>query len=179
MKLLDKDREVNIYGKLYLLSDHHWFHKNIIEYSNRPFSGVDEMNREMTGRWNEVVGPDDTMLHIGDIAMGKRAYLPKVVENLSGYKILIKGNHDRSDKQMLDAGFDEVYKELTIVTSGGKRIMVRHKPQDADKLIGYSFQFHGHTHSDIKMNGKYINFSVEAWDYYPVDIDNVFKMIGI
>tara|TARA_Y100000310_G_C20670251_1_gene809873 strand:- start:680 stop:847 length:168 start_codon:yes stop_codon:yes gene_type:complete len=45
--------------------------------------------------------------------------------------------------------------------------------------IVFQIQFHGHTHSEVKVDGKLVNFSVEAWDYYPVDIQDVFKMIGL
>lgn len=53
------------------------------------------MNAEIVRRWNEVVMPDDTVYHLGDVALGKiDDSLPRVGE-LNGYKVLILGNHDR------------------------------------------------------------------------------------
>lgn len=47
-------------------SDQHIGHKNIIAYSNRPFSNVDEMTEELVRRHNERVRPDDLVYQLGD-----------------------------------------------------------------------------------------------------------------
>lgn len=53
------------------------------------------MNREIVNRWNERVDPDDTVVVLGDVAMGTlRESLP-LIELLHGTKILVAGNHDR------------------------------------------------------------------------------------
>ena len=54
----------------FFTSDHHFGHAKIIEYCKRPFSSVEEMNQVMIDRWNEVVGPDDHVYHLGDFAFG-------------------------------------------------------------------------------------------------------------
>ncbi len=51
---------------LYFTSDTHFGHKNIIQTCNRPFASVDEMDEAMVARWNQRVGPDDTVFHLGD-----------------------------------------------------------------------------------------------------------------
>ena len=38
--------------KIYLTSDLHLSHKNIIKYDNRPYNNVDEMNEDIVKRWN-------------------------------------------------------------------------------------------------------------------------------
>lgn len=100
--------------KIFLTSDNHFFHTNVIRYCNRPFTtnkdalppghtpeelavaiqkDVVEMNDAMVAGWNSVVSPEDTVYHLGDFAFAARAveyYTPK----LNGKKILILGNHD-------------------------------------------------------------------------------------
>ena len=39
---------------IYFTGDEHFGHKNAIKYCNRPFSDVDEMDREIIKRHNEV-----------------------------------------------------------------------------------------------------------------------------
>jgi hypothetical protein len=42
----------------YFTSDSHFFHKKVIEYCNRPFRDVDEMNAYLVNAWNIVVTGD-------------------------------------------------------------------------------------------------------------------------
>ena len=54
----------------FVTSDQHFGHARISELAERPFATVEEMNAELVRRWNEVVGPDDSVLHLGDLALG-------------------------------------------------------------------------------------------------------------
>jgi calcineurin-like phosphoesterase family protein len=63
-------------AKVFFTSDTHFNHANIISYCSRPFSSADEMNREIIARWNAVVGPEDTVYHLGDFAMGRPFEMP-------------------------------------------------------------------------------------------------------
>ncbi|MFV0428696.1 MAG: hypothetical protein ACK5KO_04625 [Arachnia sp.] len=56
----------------FVTSDHHFGHARLIELAERPFSSVSEMNDALIANWNRVVGPTDTVLHLGDLAMGER-----------------------------------------------------------------------------------------------------------
>lgn len=55
---------------IYLISDLHLDHKNIIKYCNRPFSSVEEMNGAIIDNWNEVVKESDFVYLVGDLAFG-------------------------------------------------------------------------------------------------------------
>lgn len=45
--------------KIFFTSDLHFGHKNIIQYDQRPFSSVDEMDAALIERWNRKVSPED------------------------------------------------------------------------------------------------------------------------
>lgn len=79
----------------FFTSDTHFGHERIISLSNRPFRNVDEMNKALVDNWNAVVGPDDHVYHLGDVALGKIAESLPLVGELNGIKHLVVGNHDR------------------------------------------------------------------------------------
>jgi len=56
-------------SKIWFTSDHHFGHKNIIEFSKRPFANVEEMNAELVKRWNERIAKEDKVYHLGDFAL--------------------------------------------------------------------------------------------------------------
>lgn len=56
-------------SKLYFTSDHHFGHKNIIKFSERPFQDVHEMDEVLIQKWNEKVQPEDEVYHLGDVGL--------------------------------------------------------------------------------------------------------------
>lgn len=90
-------------SEVFVTSDLHLNHANIIWYCNRPFGSVEEMNRAITDNWNNAVQPADTVYILGDFAMGDRSKIPALLARLNGYKILVLGNHDnKKDYQHFD-----------------------------------------------------------------------------
>lgn len=53
----------------FVISDYHFRHANIIEYTHRPFSSPGQMDNELLERHYETVDTEDTPIHLGDIAM--------------------------------------------------------------------------------------------------------------
>jgi calcineurin-like phosphoesterase family protein len=53
----------------FFASDHHWWHKNIIEYGERPFANIGEMQEALLQFHNEVVKPEDHVSFLGDVTM--------------------------------------------------------------------------------------------------------------
>jgi len=56
------------------------------------------MDETLITNWNEVVGPEDKVYHLGDIVFSKEDTdsALSLLERLNGKIFLIKGNHDRS-----------------------------------------------------------------------------------
>ena len=54
----------------FVTGDTHFGHRRINELAGRPFATVEEMDAELFRRWNAVVGVDDVVLHLGDLALG-------------------------------------------------------------------------------------------------------------
>lgn len=79
-------------------SDTHFGHKNIAKFTGRPFDNEQstyQMDEALIANWNEVVEPGETVLHLGDVALGKTDETLKSVARCNGTKILGVGNHDQ------------------------------------------------------------------------------------
>ena len=155
---------------LYLTSDNHFFHENIIMYCNRPFSSVEEMNEKMVKRWNKRVGKEDIVVHLGDFSLGKPGPTLDLIDELNGNIFLIKGNHDRRTRTFweLKAGFKRYFKRSIYISDN---ITLSHRPERVKGVIN----LHGHVHNNLSAYHSYgcVNLSVEIWDYYPVNLNNI------
>lgn len=78
---------------IWFTSDTHFGHKNSLRYCGRPFLTVEACDEYMVERWNALVKPEDTIYHLGDVAMHTKPML-RLMKRLNGHKILIIGNHD-------------------------------------------------------------------------------------
>lgn len=151
-------------AKTFFTSDTHFNHANVMKYCSRPFGSVDEMNREMIARWNAVVGPEDTVYHLGDFAMGMPSEWPAILKQLNGArKILIRGSHDRGMAKMLEVGFTEVHQKLE-----WNGWMLQHHPIATNRKL-----LCGHIHEKWTRIGDVINVGVDVWGFTPRTIEEL------
>jgi len=78
---------------VFFTSDLHFWHSNIIGYCDRPYSDVEEMNEKMISNWNDIVGPNDDVVCLGDFSLSTRP-VETTTQRLNGNKFLVPGNHD-------------------------------------------------------------------------------------
>jgi len=157
--------------KVFFISDHHFGHKNIIDFESRPFSDVDEMTTKMIEKWNSVVSKDDKVFHLGDFSFLNRDKTKAIIQELNGYKFLIMGNHDRgrSKSWWLDVGFNEV-SEYPIIYKDF--FFLSHEPMYMNKHMPY-VNLHGHIHCQKYEGNSYFNVCVEHWDYTPLTFEQI------
>ena len=171
-------------------ADLHLGHANIIRYSHRPWADVPAMDAGLVERWNSVVGDDDEVWVLGDVALGQIAEsLPKV-GLLRGRKVLVAGNHDRcwhghGDRaepwieRYLDAGFAEILQGQVPVRIGDVDALACHFPyegdsHDEDRYVDHrpadegAWLIHGHVHERWRVEGRQINVGVDVWGWEPV-----------
>jgi calcineurin-like phosphoesterase family protein len=157
--------------RVFMISDHHFGHKNIIDFESRPFSSADDMTEQMIIKWNSEVEKVDKVFHLGDFSFLNMEKTAQVLSRLNGYKVLIMGNHDRGRGRQwwLDAGFQEVY-EYGIIYGGF--FFLTHEPMYMNKQMPY-VNIHGHIHGQKYEGKQYINVSVEHWEYVPVSFEKI------
>jgi len=146
---------------VWVTSDEHYHHANSIRYDRRPFSSVDEMNREMVRRHNEVVGDDDLVIHAGDFSMAGRQQAQNIISRLKGTHWFLEGSHDKWNK----AQKPPQRLELAIE---GQWVIVDHYCMFTWPKSHYnSCLLFGHSHNDRIYAGKQLNVGVMNNNYYP------------
>jgi calcineurin-like phosphoesterase family protein len=164
-------------GNIYIWSDLHWGHGNVIRYCERPFKDVEEMNEALLHAWKSTVRNGDTIINFGDVSLKlSKEYLATAIHRLPGYKILVMGNHDRKKpvSWWLDAGFNEVYPHPVVYE--GKYIL-SHAIVDIFKGSRF-INIHGHTHNLESGISNCINASVEMTGYKLVLLEGLVSGYG-
>ena len=157
---------------VFVISDHHFYHENIIRYCDRPFKSLREMNYVMTKKWNYVVSKNDTVLHLGDFGFGNKRIVSRVRRKLNGKIYMVKGNHDKHGIAWYDnVGITMIKKPFMI-----GNFLFSHVPKhDIDENI---INICGHSHNNIPLltesgSNKFYNVSVDNMDYTPIRIKDL------
>lgn len=184
---------------IYLTSDTHFAHARILELgAGRPFTNIEHHNEVLVRNWNSVVTPDDTVYHLGDVALGPWPTGLNYVARLNGYITLVPGNHDRIFSGMSHARqerfyddylsvFDAIMPETSELVLNGVSYVLshfpysegvnnsthrdryrKHRPSDHGRTV-----IHGHTHQQEVVtrshNGtQQVSVGVDAWNFTPV-----------
>lgn len=160
----------------FFTADTHFGHQNIIKYCGRPFRCTREMDETMIENWNRVVGPEDTVYHIGDFMLGPRQRSKELLARLAGKrKVLIRGNHDRTADAMREIGFYEVLDRMPYIArqgGWGRPILLVHNPNDIDIHHGMPVLC-GHVHEKWLRRGRCINVGVDVWGFTPQRLDTI------
>ena len=171
---------------IYFTSDTHFDHANIIKYANRPFTNITEMNVALVQRWNEKVGPSDTVYHLGDFSFSKDwKHWINLLLTLNGGIHLVKGNHDKDklinqvQKNATTCGFLSVsdYKYIKIQEGKGvQEIVLMHYAMRVWNKSHYgAWQLYGHSHNNLPPmpNSKQIDVGVDSHNFYPISYEEI------
>lgn len=154
-------------GKIFLIADSHFGAEEVIRVFKRPFKTVREMDRVMEENWNRAIGPDDTVISVGDFTRDPKNR-ERLLNELDGNKILIRGNHD--------CGGPEAGGDAMVFEYRRQMVYLIHNPDHAPGCWK-GWIIHGHHHGRMPdypfIDGKWktINVACELINYTPVDID--------
>jgi calcineurin-like phosphoesterase family protein len=161
----------------YLISDLHLDHDNIIDYCDRPFSSVEEMNETLVEHWNSLISPTDEVLYGGDLTIRTSAgALLDWLDELNGEIIFLLGNHDGTVVE----GLDQVQFVTDFqFTHRGVPFYAVHDPVDGPSNPK-GWLLHGHHHNNwpdefpfVDHDTRSVNFSAELLDYRPLATDRL------
>ena len=158
---------------VFFTSDTHFGHGGALGLYRRPFASVKAMNEALVERWNETVGPEDEIWHLGDFAIKQGAeVVAELLGRLHGRKHLVAGNND-SPATTGQTGWAEVapYAELTL---DGVFLVLCHYPfRSWRRMDKGSIDLHGHCHGRLKPQPRQFDVGVDAWDFRPVTLTRI------
>lgn len=182
-------------SNVFFTSDTHYGHANIASKKTsswgrgyRHFNSVEEMNKALVKGINDIVGPYDTLYHLGDWSFGGIDNIWKFRSQIDCQNIhLIFGNHDQhieTPKPISLSGVDNTqdlfssvgyYKEVKI---NGKMFVLSHY---AHRIWHGShkgwYHLYGHSHDSMDLSrstGKLIEYG-KSMD---CGIDSAIRILG-
>ena len=162
----------------YFIADTHFGDGNILRYENRPFATVEEMDQELVRRWNERVGQEDTVFHLGDFSARGEGEDQSLLSQLHGRKVLVLGNHDRhrSPEKWRSLGFAEAV-PWPLMWEGF--FLLSHEPLYVNRNMPYANVF-GHVHGNPAYRDascRSLCVSVERTGYAPLSAQELRERI--
>jgi len=155
-------------------ADTHFGHHLMINpelHRPRPFRDTREMDEFLIHVWNETVGPDDLVYHLGDFAFGLHdaVRVKAIFDRLNGRKVLILGNHDYAKQNMVHPtieglGWEDLTQQLD-TTDEGERVFLSHYAQRTWPGIRKgAWHFYGHCHGAMSPLGRSRDVGVDCPD---------------
>lgn len=181
---------------MFFTSDQHFGHENIIKHCARPFANADEMDSHMIERWNSVVGPADTVYHLGDFAHKRTSpeRVAEIVGHLNGSIELVVGNHELDETEWFDskasftnrmcidtglfASVNPGYRE--ILMSPMQLVVMSHYALETwhGSSKGKSYHLHGHSHGKLKKKTRRLDVGVDTHSFRPWSWEEIKQNFG-
>ena len=185
-------------GVVWITSDTHYSHKNICRgvtnwrtkdgkipiESTRDFNTIEDMNSVIVDNINSKIGPDDTLIHLGDFSFGGFDKIGQFLDRLVCNNIhLVLGNHDhhiKNNRENIHDRFLSIQNYLE-VNIGGADFVLSHYPLCSwNQLSKGAIQLHGHVHLPTNKkwgNGKRLDVGVDGNNYQPYKLTEIVHMM--
>ena len=185
-------------GVVWITSDTHYSHKNICRgvtnwrtkdgkiptESTRDFNTIEDMNSVIVDNINSKIGPDDTLIHLGDFSFGGFDKIGQFLDRLVCKNIhLVLGNHDhhiKNNQENIHDRFLSIQNYLE-VNIGGADFVLSHYPLCSwNQLSKGAIQLHGHVHLPTNKkwgNGKRLDVGVDGNNYQPYKLTEIVHMM--
>ena len=172
-------------SRTFFTSDLHLCHSKDFLYAPRGFTNVIEHNEAIVKNWNSIVGDDDVVYILGDLMLNDNETATKYFNQLRGYKILVRGNHDTEERwnNIYPNLRGVIYQETAIYVSlNGYHFYLSHFPaitasHESKPLKKKWINLCGHSHIQDKFadwdKGLIYHCELDAHDNKPVSVEEI------
>ncbi len=158
---------------VFFTADAHFGHGGALGLYRRPFASVAAMDAALVAAWNEVVGPADTVWHLGDFAVRQKpARVVELLSALQGTKHLITGNND-GDATIGCRIWASVGPYAEIVQDGVPLVLCHYAFRTWRGMAKGAWNLHGHSHGRLKPLPRQADVGVDARGFRPVTLGEV------
>lgn len=159
---------------IYFTSDTHFGDPRVLRIDRRPFPDMVAHDEALIQYWNDIVGADDDVWHLGDFMSVRGGDCDGLLAKLNGRKHLIIGNND-PETTTSAGGWTSVqhYHELHI--DDVHLILCHYAFRTWNKMGKKSINLHGHSHGRLKPLPRQFDVGVDAQGLRPVTLEDVVK----
>ena len=158
-------------GRVFFTSDTHFGGERAMNLSRRPFATTKEMDAALILNWNNNVGSDDVVYHLGDFGnLSVRPYLHGKIHLVLGNYETDALSENPALHNELEKCFESVLEHTTLMLKNGDTVYLTHKPSECKKDM---FNLFGHIHGLRKVSTNGLNVGVDANHFAPVSEDDV------
>jgi calcineurin-like phosphoesterase family protein len=161
-------------SKIFVISDHHFGHDNILKYSPmRQGANIREHDEWLVTQHNSVVRPQDRVYFLGDVAISPKHL--HYLSRMNGQKFLVRGNHDTGNVDAYAKYFCNIYGLVR-----KEHFWFSHAPIHPCSLRG-GYNIHGHLHHNLvpqvdgKPDPRYISACIEHNNGVPLALADLRK----
>ena len=158
---------------IFFTADTHFGDHRTINIQKRPFASVGEMDAVLIERWNAMVGPDDIVWHLGDVAR-RAADVPALLDRLHGTKHLLRGNND-PDATLTAIGWASVGDYAEIVVDGEALVLCHYPFRSWNGQHRVTLNLHGHSHGRLKPMPRQFDVGVDVQEFAPVTLERLLR----
>ena len=159
-------------------ADTHFGHAGALALYRRPFRSVAEMDAALVERWNQAVGPDDEVWHLGDFAVRQKPdRVAELLARLNGSKHLIVGNNDGAE--VVESGAwrsVQAYGELAV--DGINLVLCHYAFRTWRSMAKGWIDLHGHSHGRLTPQPRQCDVGVDVWGYRPIAITHILERVS-
>lgn len=188
-------RDINDIWRLsmiWFMADLHIGHRNIINFTQRKYSDLLDMETSYTRNINSKVLESDTLVLVGDICFGGKSEWIRFLSRINCKNlILVKGNHDakvpREFQLVTEYYAFKVGKTIVTVSHYPRklkwrfRFLLKPRPRYFHRMLPDSegWHIHGHTHSQLmRQYPRQIHVGADATGGYPVSLSEITNLIS-
>ena len=157
--------------RTFFTADTHFGHAGARALYRRPFATVAEVDAAMEQRWNEAVGPNDEIWHLGDFAI-RHPDPGGLLDALHGRKHLVTGNNDPDGVRALP-GWASVQPYMELGVDGVPLVLCHYAFRTWRGMAKGALNLHGHSHGRLRPQAWQTDVGVDVWGFRPVTLQEL------